>query len=108
MAERADAAHGDTAHGGASRATPAGPAASAGPAAGQPRRHEQPGDWGWHGSWGRWSRIGAWVSAIILIVVNFTWHYNQSADPWLYGSAAALILILLRDRYRRKNAWRDE
>jgi hypothetical protein len=99
MAERADAAHGDAAH--SDRAH--GDAAS-----GQPRRHEQPGDWGWHGSWGRWSRIGAWVSAIILIVINFTWHYNQSADPWLYGLAAILILILLRDRYRRKNAWRDE
>jgi uncharacterized protein DUF2631 len=94
MAERADAAHGGTAHGDA--------------ATGPPRRHEQPGDWGWHGSWGKWSRIGAWISAISLIAINFTWHYNQSADPWLYGSAALLILILLRDRYRRKNAWRDE
>lgn len=89
MAERADAAHGD-------------------PAGELPHRHEQPEDWGWHAAWGKWSRIGAWISAILLISINFTWHYNQSADPWLYGLAALLILILLRDRYRRKNAWRDE
>ena len=71
-------------------------------------RHERPEDWGWHGAFGKWSRIGAWVSVILLIALNFTWHYNQSADPWLFGTAAALVLILIRDRYRRKNAWRDE
>ena len=72
-----------------------------------PLRHERPEDWGWHGSFGKWSRIGAWVSVLLLLSLNFTWHYNQSADPWLYGVAAALILILIRDRARRKNAWRD-
>jgi len=74
----------------------------------QPHRHEQPSDWGWTGAWGKWARIGGWVSVVILVLVNFTWHYNDSADPWIYGSAAVLVLILLRDRYRRKNAWREE
>jgi hypothetical protein len=71
-------------------------------------RRERPEDWGWHGSFGKWSRIAAWLSVVALISMNFTWYYNQSADPWLFGTAAALILILIRDRYRRKNAWRDE
>ena len=74
----------------------------------QPHRHERPEDWGWHGSFGKWSRVAAWVSVVLLIMLNFTWYYNQSADPWLFGVAALLVLILLRDRARRKNAWREE
>ena len=73
----------------------------------QPHRHERPEDWGWHGAFGVWARIGGWLSVLILLSMNFTWHYNQSADPWIYGLAALLVFLLIRDRYRRKNAWRD-
>jgi uncharacterized protein DUF2631 len=93
MAERADAAH-DAAHGDA--------------ASGPPRRHEQPGDWGWHGSWGKTSRIGGWACVVILCLLNVTTYYNTAQAPWLYGTAGILALILIRDRYTRKNAWRDE
>jgi hypothetical protein len=89
MAERADASHAD--------ATPQ-----------QPHRHEQPEDWGWHGSWGKGARVAGWVSVIILCLTNVTTYYNTAQAPWLYGIAAILVLILIRDRYRRKNAWRDE
>jgi hypothetical protein len=93
MAERADAAHGaGAAHGD--------------PATG--RRHEQPGDWGWHGSWGKTSRIGGWACVVILCLINVTTYYNTAQAPWLYGTAGILALILIRDRYTRKNAWRDE
>jgi hypothetical protein len=89
MAERPDASHGDV-------------------ESEQPHRHEQPEDWGWHGTWGKSARIGAIVSVIVLCLMNVTTYYNTAQAPWLYGIAALLVLILIRDRYRRKNAWRDE
>ncbi len=95
MAERADPAHGnlvpgDTGHNAVTD------------------RHEQPGDWGWHGSWGKTSRIGGWACVVILCLINVTTYYNTAQAPWLYGTAGILALILIRDRYTRKNAWRDE
>lgn len=72
-----------------------------------PIRHERPEDWGWHAEWGRWARVAGWISVVLLLAINFTWHYNNSADPWMYGLAALLVLMLVRDRFRRKNAWRD-
>ena len=88
MADRADASHRDA-------------------ATQQPHRHEQTGDWGWHGSWGKWARIGGWVSVVIICLLNVTTYYNTAQAPWLYGSVAVIVLLLVRDRYRRKNAWRD-
>jgi hypothetical protein len=72
-----------------------------------PHRHERPEDWGWHGAFGRWARIGGWMSAIVLCLLNVTTYYNTAQAPWLYGIVAALVLILVRDRFRRKNAWRN-
>ena len=89
MAERADASHPDA-------------------ATEQAHRHEQPSDWGRNGAWGKWARIGGWVSVVILCLLNVTTYYNTAQAPWLYGSVAVLVLLLVRDRYRRKNAWRDE
>ena len=74
----------------------------------QPHRHEQPADWGWHGSWGKWARIGGWASVIILCLLNVTTYYNTAQAPWLYGVVVVIVLLLVRDRYRRKNAWREE
>lgn len=71
------------------------------------RRHERPEDWGWHAEWGRWARAAGWVSAGLLILLNFTWRYDRVASIWLNGLAALLVLLLLRDYYRRKNAWRE-
>lgn len=90
MADRADASH-PAAH-------PDGPAESP---------HERPEDWGWHAEFGRWARIGGWVSVVVLLLQNVTTYYNTSQSPWLYGITALLILILVRDRFRRKNAWRQ-
>ncbi len=70
-------------------------------------RHERPEDWGWHGAWGKWARIGGWLSVVALLLLNFTFHYNNQADSWIYGLAALLVFMLLRDRHRRKNAWRE-
>lgn len=70
-------------------------------------RPERPSDWGWHASFGKWARIGGWLSVVVLLVQNVTTYYNTAQAPWLYGTAAVLVLILVRDHYRRKNAWRD-
>ena len=91
MAERADAAHGDTTHGDV-----------------ETQRHERPEDWGWHAAWGKTSRIGGWFCVLVLCLINVTTYYNTAQAPWLYGTAGILALILIRDRYTRKNAWRDE
>lgn len=69
-------------------------------------RHEQPEDWGWHGAWGPWARYGGWGSVVVLLLLNVTTYYNTAQSPWLYGIAAVIVLMLLRDRARRKNAWR--
>ena len=70
-------------------------------------RHERPEDWGWHGEFGKWARIGGWLSVGALLLLNVTTYYNTSQSPWLYGIAGGIAAILIRDRYRRKNAWRN-
>jgi hypothetical protein len=68
---------------------------------------EHPTDWGWHGEWGRASRVGGWVVAIILLVMITTTHYNGQGTFYLAAFAGAIILALIWDRQRRKNAWRQ-
>jgi Protein of unknown function (DUF2631) len=70
-------------------------------------RHEQPEDWGWHGEFGKWARVGGWVSAALLVGLNFTTRYSRVEVIWLDGFAALLVLMLGLDWYRRKNAWRS-
>jgi Protein of unknown function (DUF2631) len=72
-----------------------------------PHRHERPEDWGWHGEFGRWARVAGWLSVGVLLLLNVTTYYNTAQSPWLYGTVVVIILILVRDRFRRKNAWRD-
>lgn len=71
------------------------------------RRHEQPEDWGWHGSFGKWARYGGWGAVVVILLQNVTTYYSTAQAPWLYGIAGILVFMLLRDRYRRRNAWRD-
>lgn len=68
---------------------------------------EHPTDWGWHGEWGRASRVGGWGVAIILVLMIFPAHYNGQGTLFLGLSAGALILMLVGDRQRRKNSWRQ-
>jgi hypothetical protein len=70
-------------------------------------RHERPEDWGWHGEFGIWARVGGVVSAAILVLMTFTVRFTAIELVWLYGIAAILVLMLVRDWYRRKNAWRE-
>lgn len=68
---------------------------------------EHPEDWGWHGEWGRGARIAGWVVFAVLLVMITATHYNRSGTAWLIFFAAVLLVTLLWDRHRRKNAWRQ-
>jgi predicted cobalt transporter CbtA len=67
---------------------------------------EHPEDWGWHGEWGRAARIGGWLVSIVLIVMLTTTHYNRQGDIWLWGFTGFMVLMLIWDTHRRRNAWR--
>ena len=68
---------------------------------------EHPEDWGWHGEWGRAARVAGWVVAVILLVMITATHYNGQGTLFLSLFAAGLVVALVWDRHRRKNAWRS-
>ena len=68
--------------------------------------HEPASVWGWHASFGKWRDIAGVIVVIILLLMTTTTHYNEQGTMFLWISAGAIILGLLIDRSRRKNAWR--
>ena len=72
-----------------------------------PVTHERPEDWGWHGETGRLGRAGAWISVIALLTYLIGNHEGRVEDLWILGIAATMVLILVWDIRRRKNAWRS-
>ncbi|HKC27293.1 MAG TPA: DUF2631 domain-containing protein [Jatrophihabitans sp.] len=68
---------------------------------------EHPTDWGWHGEWGRAGRIAGWIVAIILLLMITATHYNGQGTLFLSLTAGAIVVALIWDHYRRKNAWRQ-
>jgi hypothetical protein len=73
----------------------------------QPVTHERPEEWGWHGETGKKGRIGAWITAVILLTFLIGNHEGRVEDLWLVGIALGIVVILLWDARRRKNAWRS-
>lgn len=71
-------------------------------------RHERPEDWGWHAEAGKVSRVGAVVVAALMLVMLIGNDIGNIAKIWLVCLTAGLLLILLWDRNRRKNSWRDK
>ncbi|MGY1746602.1 DUF2631 domain-containing protein [Blastococcus sp. SYSU D00695] len=71
-----------------------------------PVEHERPEDWGWHGETGRAGRIGAWIAVLVVLAYLVGNHEGRVEDIWVVGVAAVMVLILLMDIRRRKNAWR--
>ena len=67
---------------------------------------EHPTDWGWHGEWGRAARVAGWIVAAILLLMITATHYNDQGTLWLSIFAGGIIVGLIADRQRRKNAWR--
>jgi uncharacterized membrane protein YeaQ/YmgE (transglycosylase-associated protein family) len=72
-----------------------------------PVEHERPEEWGWHGETGKLGRIGAWIATLILLSFLIGNHQGRMEDLFLIGIAAVMIVILVWDIFRRKNAWRS-
>lgn len=72
-----------------------------------PVEHERPEDWGWHAETGRKGRIGAWIAVLALLTYLLGNHEGRMEDLWIVGIAFVMVLILLWDIRRRKNAWRS-
>lgn len=100
--------HGTVLHGAAGNGAVGNGAVGNGAPEGAEYGHERPQDWGWHAELGKWARLAGWVSIVAILLLNFTTHYNNAQDVWLYGVAGVLLLALLRDWYVRRNAWRAD
>jgi hypothetical protein len=72
-----------------------------------PIPHERPEDWGWHGETGKVSRIAAVAMIALLLVMMFGNHEGRIEDLYLVGAALIILIALIRDHFRRKNAWRS-
>lgn len=72
-----------------------------------PVEHERPEEWGWHGEMGKWGRRLAVIPILFLLSMLIGNHEGRMEDLWLIGCALLLVLILVWDGRRRKNAWRS-
>ena len=71
-----------------------------------PVEHEHPEDWGWHGETGKWGRIGGWIAVLATLTYLIGNHEGSVENLWIIGIALVMVIILLWDARRRKNAWR--
>jgi uncharacterized protein DUF2631 len=72
-----------------------------------PVMHERPEDWGWHGEGGKTARITGYLMIVFLLVMLIGNHEGRVEDLWLIGFALTLLVSLIWDARRRKNAWRS-
>jgi hypothetical protein len=73
----------------------------------QPIEHEHPEDWGWHGETGKKGRIGAVITVLVLLAFLKGNHQGHVEDLWILAIVLIMVLILLLDWRRRRNAWRS-
>jgi hypothetical protein len=73
-----------------------------------PIEHERPQEWGWHGETGKWGRRGGVIATVFILLYLIGNHRGKVEDLWLLGIALLMVLILIWDWRRRKNAWRSE
>jgi Protein of unknown function (DUF2631) len=73
----------------------------------QPVEHERPEEWGWHGETGKKGRIGAVVAIVVLLAFIKGNHQGKVEDLWILAIALTMVIILLLDWRRRRNAWRS-
>lgn len=72
-----------------------------------PVHDEHPADWGWHAESGRFGRITGWLMVLALLALLFGNHEGQVENLWILGFVLTLVVMLLWDVRRRKNAWRS-
>jgi hypothetical protein len=72
-----------------------------------PVEHERPEEWGWHGEMGAWGRRLVVLPILFLVSLVFANHQGNLENYWLVGLALLMVLILVWDARRRKNAWRS-
>ena len=72
-----------------------------------PVEHERPEEWGLHGEMCKWGRRLAIIPIVFLVAMVFGNHRGKLEDIWLIGFAALMVLLLVVDARRRKNAWRS-
>ena len=72
-----------------------------------PVEHERPEEWGWHGEMGKWGRRLAVIPIVFLVLMIFGNHRGKLEDIWLIGFALLMVVLLVVDARRRKNAWRS-
>ena len=72
-----------------------------------PITHERPEDWGWHGESGKAGRIAGIVTIVVLLLLIIGNHRGRVEDLWLIGCAFLVLVSLIWDSRRRKNAWRS-
>ena len=73
----------------------------------RPVEHERPEEWGWHGEMGKWGRRLVIIPIAFMLAYLVGNHEGRIEDLWLVGIALTIVLILLWDMRRRKNAWRS-
>ena len=72
-----------------------------------PVEHERPEEWGWHGEMGKWGRRLTIIPILFLLAMLFGNHRGHVENIWLIGIAAFMVVLLVVDARRRKNAWRS-
>jgi ABC-type uncharacterized transport system permease subunit len=72
----------------------------------QPITHERPEEWGWHHSMGKWGRRLTIIPILLILAYLYGNHRGRVEDVWLIAIAVLMVLVLVYDRFRRKNAWR--
>ena len=71
-----------------------------------PIQHESPEEWGWHHEMGKLGRLSLVLPIAFLVAMLWGNHEGDVENIWLIGSAVLLVVILIWDVRRRKNAWR--
>ena len=71
-----------------------------------PVHSERPAEWGWHHEMGKLGRLSTVIPIGFLIAMLFGNHQGNVENLWLIGFAVLLVVILIWDVRRRKNAWR--
>ena len=72
----------------------------------QPVEHERPEDWGWHGEMGKKGRLLTVIPVLFMLAYLAGNHRGRIEDIWLVAIAVLMVLVVVYDRFRRKNAWR--